>query len=161
MVATSPGWMSVVAFGSSITAGPSMLAPAGKAGRQTMRVRSGRAASVKITSRQASATGGSALHGCDSQRSASVSGRAAVTTNRDAIKTLVGMVSRDQLVVTPISNSGYGVGESNAYCTEESPLRPVSLYGRTKVEAEEAVEAVEAVEEEEEEPRRAARAPGW
>ena len=42
---------------------------------------------------------------------------AAVTTNRDAIKTLVGMVSRDQLVVTPISNSGYGVGEKGKYCT--------------------------------------------
>jgi len=62
---------------------------------------------------------------------------AAVTTNRDAIKTLVGMVSRDQLVVTPISNSGYGVGEKGKYCTEETPLRPVTLYGRTKVEAEE------------------------
>jgi nucleoside-diphosphate-sugar epimerase len=62
---------------------------------------------------------------------------AAVTTNRDAIKTLVGMLSRDQLVVTPISNSGYGVGEKGKYCTEETPLRPVTLYGRTKVEAEE------------------------
>ena len=62
---------------------------------------------------------------------------AAVTTNRDAIKTLVGLLSRDQLVVTPISNSGYGVGEKGKYCTEETPLRPVTLYGRTKVEAEE------------------------
>jgi nucleoside-diphosphate-sugar epimerase len=61
---------------------------------------------------------------------------AAVTTNRDAIKTLVGMLSTDQLIVTPISNSGYGIGEKGRYCTEETPLRPVSLYGRTKVEAE-------------------------
>jgi nucleoside-diphosphate-sugar epimerase len=59
-----------------------------------------------------------------------------VTTNRDAIKTLVGMLSTNQLIVTPISNSGYGIGEKGKYCTEESPLRPVSLYGRTKVEAE-------------------------
>jgi nucleoside-diphosphate-sugar epimerase len=61
---------------------------------------------------------------------------AAVSTNRDAIKTLVGLLSKDQLVVTPISNSGYGVGEKGKYCTEETPLRPVTLYGRTKVEAE-------------------------
>jgi nucleoside-diphosphate-sugar epimerase len=62
---------------------------------------------------------------------------AAVTTNRDAIRTLVGLLSKDQLVVTPISNSGYGVGEKGKYCTEETPMRPVTLYGRTKVEAEE------------------------
>ena len=60
----------------------------------------------------------------------------AVTTNRDAIKTLVGMLATDQLIVTPISNSGYGIGEKGKYCTEQTPLRPVSLYGRTKVEAE-------------------------
>ena len=61
---------------------------------------------------------------------------AAVTTNRDAVKTLVGMLSKDQLIVTPISNSGYGIGERGKHCTEGTPLRPVSLYGRTKVEAE-------------------------
>jgi nucleoside-diphosphate-sugar epimerase len=39
----------------------------------------------------------------------------------------------------PVTNSGYGVGEPGKECTEESPLRPLSLYGRTKVEAEELV----------------------
>jgi nucleoside-diphosphate-sugar epimerase len=63
----------------------------------------------------------------------------ATTLNRDAIVDLMKRVSRDQRVVYPTSNSGYGVGESNSYCTEESPLRPVSLYGRTKVDAESAV----------------------
>jgi nucleoside-diphosphate-sugar epimerase len=63
----------------------------------------------------------------------------AVSLNREAVRDLVQRVSRSQMVVYPTSNSGYGVGESNAYCTEESPLRPVSLYGRTKVEAEQAV----------------------
>src|SRR4029077_13888618 len=35
--------------------------------------------------------------------------------------------------------SGYGIGEKGKYCTEETPLRPISLYGVTKVEAERAV----------------------
>jgi nucleoside-diphosphate-sugar epimerase len=63
----------------------------------------------------------------------------AVTVNRDAVVDLTKRVSRQQRVVYPTTNSGYGVGEANAYCTEESPLRPVSLYGTTKVEAERAV----------------------
>ena len=63
----------------------------------------------------------------------------ATTLNRDAVVSVTRMISPDQRIIYPTSNSGYGVGESNAYCTEESPLRPVSLYGRTKVEAEEAV----------------------
>ena len=63
----------------------------------------------------------------------------ATSLNRDAVVNLMQRVSRGQRVVYPTTNSGYGVGESNAYCTEESPLRPVSLYGRTKVDAERAV----------------------
>jgi nucleoside-diphosphate-sugar epimerase len=64
---------------------------------------------------------------------------AAVTTNRDAIVTLTRLASREQRILLPVTNSGYGVGEPDSLCTEESPLRPVSLYGRTKVEAEHAV----------------------
>lgn len=64
---------------------------------------------------------------------------AATTTNRDAIATLCGMLSADQRVIVPITNSGYGVGEQGKYCTEDSPLRPISLYGRNKVEAEKIV----------------------
>jgi nucleoside-diphosphate-sugar epimerase len=60
----------------------------------------------------------------------------ATTTNRDAIATLCSMLSREQRIVMPITNSGYGIGESGKYCTEDSALRPVSLYGRDKVEAE-------------------------
>lgn len=60
----------------------------------------------------------------------------ATTTNRDAIATLAKMLSPQQRMVVPITNSGYGVGEQGKYCTEESPLRPVSLYGINKVEAE-------------------------
>ncbi len=63
----------------------------------------------------------------------------AVSTNRDAVLTLVNMLGPDQRILMPITNSGYGVGESDKLCTEESPLRPISLYGRSKVEAEQAV----------------------
>jgi nucleoside-diphosphate-sugar epimerase len=61
---------------------------------------------------------------------------AATTTNRDAIATLCKMLAPDQRIVMPITNSGYGVGEAGKFCTEETPLRPVSLYGRDKVAAE-------------------------
>ncbi|QSH41605.1 NAD(P)-dependent oxidoreductase [Lentisphaerota bacterium ZTH] len=63
---------------------------------------------------------------------------ASETVNRDAIKTLVEVVEKEQRIVIPITNSGYGVGEKGKYCTEETPLRPISLYGRVKVEAEQA-----------------------
>jgi nucleoside-diphosphate-sugar epimerase len=63
----------------------------------------------------------------------------ATTTNRDAISVLCGMLANAQRVIMPITNSGYGVGERGKFCTEDSPLRPVSLYGRNKVEAEKIV----------------------
>jgi nucleoside-diphosphate-sugar epimerase len=61
---------------------------------------------------------------------------AAQTTNLDAIKMLCRMASRQQRVLFPTTNSGYGVGQEGVFCTEETPLRPISLYGTTKVEAE-------------------------
>lgn len=67
----------------------------------------------------------------------------ATTINRDAIATLHGLLGAGQRVLMPVSNSGYGIGEAGKFCTEETPLRPVSLYGRTKVEAEEMVLARE------------------
>ncbi len=60
----------------------------------------------------------------------------AETINRDAIRMIVNTMSPDQWMLTPITNSGYGVGEAGKFCTEETPMRPISLYGRTKVEAE-------------------------
>src|SRR5207248_7960541 len=46
------------------------------------------------------------------------------------------LLSAQQRVVLPVTNSGYGVGEAGKYCTEDTPIRPVSLYGRDKVEVE-------------------------
>ena len=34
------------------------------------------------------------------------------------------------------SNSGYGIGAKDKFCDENSPLNPISLYGRTKIAAE-------------------------
>lgn len=61
---------------------------------------------------------------------------AARLTMVDAVKLIVDNKSTEQVIVYPNTNSGYGIGEQNIFCTEESPLRPVSLYGRLKVEAE-------------------------
>jgi nucleoside-diphosphate-sugar epimerase len=64
---------------------------------------------------------------------------AATTTNRDAVANICRMLSPSQRVIIPITISGYGVGERGKFCTEESPLHPVSLYGRDKVETEKIV----------------------
>jgi nucleoside-diphosphate-sugar epimerase len=63
----------------------------------------------------------------------------AAAVNRDAIVALLKTLSKHQRVFYPTTNSGYGIGESGKACTEETPLRPISLYGRTKSEAEQAV----------------------
>ncbi len=61
------------------------------------------------------------------------------TINRDAVVMLTKLMSKEQRILMPITNSGYGIGEKGKFCTEETPLRPISLYGTTKVEAEAAV----------------------
>jgi nucleoside-diphosphate-sugar epimerase len=61
---------------------------------------------------------------------------AAATLNRDAVGTLVHLRSKNQIVLIPITNSGYGIGKPGIPCTEDSPLNPISIYGTTKVEAE-------------------------
>ena len=60
----------------------------------------------------------------------------AKTVNRDAIVLLSRLRSSAQRVLFPTTNSGYGIGQEGIACTEETPLRPISLYGTTKVEAE-------------------------
>ncbi|MFC1918884.1 NAD-dependent epimerase/dehydratase family protein [Chloroflexota bacterium] len=61
------------------------------------------------------------------------------STNLDAVRMILELRSRNQLIIFPNTNSGYGIGEKGTYCTEETPLRPVSLYGKLKVEAENSI----------------------
>jgi len=63
----------------------------------------------------------------------------AQSVNVDAVQMLLDMRSPSQRVLYPTTNSGYGIGEPGKYCTEETPLKPISLYGTTKVTAENAV----------------------
>ncbi|HOO77936.1 MAG TPA: NAD(P)-dependent oxidoreductase [bacterium] len=58
------------------------------------------------------------------------------SVNTGAVRLLNDLRSRSQPVLFPVTNSGYGIGEKGVYCDENTPLRPISLYGKTKVEAE-------------------------
>ena len=60
----------------------------------------------------------------------------AQSVNFDAIVLLNRLRSPDQKVIFPCTNSGYGTKSGDFYCTEEAPLEPISLYGETKVKAE-------------------------
>jgi len=59
--------------------------------------------------------------------------------NYDAHMNIVENISIQQKVLFPTTNSGYGIGAKDSFCTEESPLNPISEYGRTKVEIEKAL----------------------
>jgi len=56
--------------------------------------------------------------------------------NYDAVKFIQDNKSAAQILIFPCTNSGYGVGQEGIHCNEETPLRPVSLYGKLKVEIE-------------------------
>jgi nucleoside-diphosphate-sugar epimerase len=61
------------------------------------------------------------------------------TINFEAVDMLCKLASKQQRILMPVTNSGYGIGEKGKMCTEDSPLRPISTYGVTKVKAEESV----------------------
>jgi nucleoside-diphosphate-sugar epimerase len=63
----------------------------------------------------------------------------AVSTNLGTIKTLCEIVTKRNKVIYLTTNSGYGIGEKDKYCDENSPLNPISLYGRTKCDGEDLV----------------------
>ncbi len=64
-------------------------------------------------------------------------------TNQQSIELISELSSKDQRIIYPTTNSGYGIGQvkdgSLIECTEETPLNPISLYGITKVNAENAL----------------------
>jgi len=57
----------------------------------------------------------------------------ATTINHDAITLMIKLLSKNQVVLMPTTNSAYGTGDENNFCTEESPLRPISQYAIEKV----------------------------
>jgi len=62
--------------------------------------------------------------------------REATAVNFTQIKIMLKFIKKNQKIIYLNSNSGYGVGEKNKYCTEDSPLNPISHYGATKVQSE-------------------------
>ncbi len=56
--------------------------------------------------------------------------------NLDSIKFILKKIKNNQKIIYPNTNSGYGIGKKNAFCNENSPLNPISLYGKTKVQSE-------------------------
>lgn len=60
----------------------------------------------------------------------------AETTNLGAVKIILKLRNKNQKIIFPNTNSGYGIGQDNIYCDETTPLNPISLYGKLKVEAE-------------------------
>jgi len=61
---------------------------------------------------------------------------AARSVNTDAIKQICEIASKEQRIIMPTTNSGYGIGNKDKFCTEDTPLNPISLYGTTKNDAE-------------------------
>ena len=65
--------------------------------------------------------------------------REAISVNLKSIEFMMQNITKKNKVIYLTTNSGYGVGEKNKFCDETSPLNPISLYGRTKVDSEKIV----------------------
>jgi nucleoside-diphosphate-sugar epimerase len=63
----------------------------------------------------------------------------AQTINKDSILWMLQKLSSAQQIIMPTTNSAYGSGDENNFCDEKSPLNPLSLYARDKVEVERAL----------------------
>lgn len=60
----------------------------------------------------------------------------ATTVNHDAIILMLKLLSKQQMVLMPTTNSAYGTGDKHNFCTEESALNPISIYAKEKVAIE-------------------------
>lgn len=56
--------------------------------------------------------------------------------NYDAVALILKHCEPHHKILFPNTNSGYGIGEKQNFCTEETPLKPISLYGKLKVDIE-------------------------
>lgn len=56
--------------------------------------------------------------------------------NHSAIVMMLKYLSKDQKIIYPTTNSGYGTKDGNILCDEDTKLEPISLYGQTKVNTE-------------------------
>ena len=63
----------------------------------------------------------------------------ATAVNQTQIENIAQWISKDQMVLYPVTNSGYGIGQDGVFCTEETPLNPITHYGKTKVAGEKAL----------------------
>jgi nucleoside-diphosphate-sugar epimerase len=63
----------------------------------------------------------------------------ATAVNQTQAENIAKWVSDSQMVLFPVTNSGYGIGQIGIHCDESTPLNPISHYGRTKVAAEKAL----------------------
>ena len=60
----------------------------------------------------------------------------AISINLEAIKKILKSLKKKNKLIYLTTNSGYGIGEKNKFCDEKSLLKPISLYGQTKCDAE-------------------------
>ncbi|MDC1177530.1 SDR family oxidoreductase [Candidatus Pelagibacter sp.] len=67
----------------------------------------------------------------------------ATEINFNQIKNIIKFSSKKNKIILPVTNSGYGIGKKNEFCTEESPLNPISHYGITKVKAEKEIQKID------------------
>jgi nucleoside-diphosphate-sugar epimerase len=56
--------------------------------------------------------------------------------NYNQIETILNSITDQHIILYPNTNSGYGIGEGQQECTENSPLTPISVYGESKCAAE-------------------------
>jgi nucleoside-diphosphate-sugar epimerase len=70
---------------------------------------------------------------CDKDKNLSLA------VNQTQIENIACWASKDQMVLYPVTNSGYGIGAKGIFCTEDTPLNPISHYGKTKVAGEKAL----------------------
>lgn len=63
----------------------------------------------------------------------------ASSINHDSVMLMLKLKTPEQWILMPTTNSAYGSGDENNFCTEESALLPISQYAIEKVRVEKAL----------------------